>query len=169
MVAGSPPLTLAQQMLNLRNNPLCAGTGGIRSGRLVWEFFAQPTPLSRTYRLRIMYALGEAPQVFVVDPDLTVLANGRKLPHVYTQKPTKLCLYLPKSGEWRSSKRLSETVVPWGILWLFYFEDWLATDYWKGGGVHPAPASTPATRTENMRRRLASQEPAGRSDKQQGI
>ena len=33
--------------------------------------------------------------------------------------------------------RLVDTIVPWSILWLFYFEDWLETDEWKGGGMHP--------------------------------
>lgn len=141
MFAGPKPLTLAQQLLNLKCNPLCAGEGGIRSGKLVWEFAVQPTPLSRTYRLRIVYAQGRNPQVFVDDPDLTILSDGRTLPHVYEQKPTRLCLYLPNSGEWTPSKRISETLVPWAILWLFYFEDWLATDDWKGGGVHPVTNS----------------------------
>jgi hypothetical protein len=27
--------------------------------------------------------------------------------------------------------------VPWAYLWLFYFEHWLATDEWQGGGKHP--------------------------------
>lgn len=29
-------------------------------------------------------------------------------------------------------------IVPWTSLWLYFFEDWLATDEWKGGGKHPA-------------------------------
>jgi hypothetical protein len=33
--------------------------------------------------------------------------------------------------------RLDLTVVPWTALWLFYFEEWLASDDWKGGGMHP--------------------------------
>ena len=32
---------------------------------------------------------------------------------------------------------ISGTIVPWTILWLFYFEEWLMSDEWKGGGVHP--------------------------------
>jgi hypothetical protein len=33
--------------------------------------------------------------------------------------------------------RLDRTIVPWIALWLFYFEEWLASDDWKGGGMHP--------------------------------
>ena len=36
------------------------------------------------------------------------------------------------------STRISETIVPWTFLWLWYFEEWLASDVWKGGGVHPS-------------------------------
>jgi len=31
---------------------------------------------------------------------------------------------------------LIETVIPWSFLWLFYFEEWLVSDVWSGGGVH---------------------------------
>ena len=33
--------------------------------------------------------------------------------------------------------RLDQTIVPWAILWLFYFEEWLISNEWKGGGLHP--------------------------------
>ncbi len=33
--------------------------------------------------------------------------------------------------------RISETIVPWVNLWLFFFEEWLISNDWKGGGVHP--------------------------------
>ena len=37
--------------------------------------------------------------------------------------------------------RSDQTVVPWTSLWLFYFEDWLASNEWKGGGEHPPATS----------------------------
>ena len=33
--------------------------------------------------------------------------------------------------------RIDQTIVPWTALWLFYFKEWLASDDWKGGGIHP--------------------------------
>jgi hypothetical protein len=33
--------------------------------------------------------------------------------------------------------RIDQTFVPWVATWLFYFEEWLASDDWKGGGEHP--------------------------------
>jgi hypothetical protein len=135
---GPLPLSPAQQLLLLKS--ACAGYGGagvLRHGKLTWEFDARPTPLSRSYRLRISYRHVRTPEVFVMSPHLSTLAEGRKLPHVYQQDPPKLCLYLPGSGEWTPTMRISETVVPWAVLWLFYFEEWLSTGEWNGGGVHP--------------------------------
>jgi hypothetical protein len=77
------------------------------------------------------------PRVFVDDPDLLALADGRRLPHVYEQQPPRLCLYVPETGEWTPAMRLDQSIVPWAMLWLFYFEEWLVSDEWKGGGVHP--------------------------------
>lgn len=122
-------------------NPVCAGSGVLRPGRLVWSFPTSPTPLSRRYHVRVEYRLGHVPRVFVEEPDLHALTDGRRLPHVYEQRPPRLCLYLPGTGEWTPTKRLDQTIVPWAILWLFYFEEWLASNDWKGGGMHPPPAN----------------------------
>lgn len=105
--------------------------------RLLWEFPARPTALSREYRLRIAYRYEDIPQVYVLGPDLVALSGGRQIPHVYQQKPTRLCLYLPEAREWLPSMFIDKTIVPWSYLWLFYFEDWLGTGEWKGGGIHP--------------------------------
>ena len=107
--------------------------------RVVWEFEARPTVISREYRVRIIYRYGDYPRVYVVKPDLPNLADQRTIPHLYEQKTTRLCLYLPGAGEWSPAMFLAETIVPWSFLWLFYFEDWLATEVWKGGGMHPDP------------------------------
>lgn len=130
-------LNAAKQLAALEHNPLCDGHGTVSCGVLTWEFVAQPTPLSRQYLIRIVFRQGEVPNVYVIDPDLKALANSRRLPHVYEQQPARLCLYLPRGREWNGSMRISETTIPWTVLWLYYFEDWLATDEWKGGGKHP--------------------------------
>jgi hypothetical protein len=145
------PLTVPQQYHGLRGNPVSAGEGRLGIGTLSWRYSVMPTLLSREYAVRIEYRQGGTPQVYVEDPDLTILAAGRRLPHVYDQSPTRLCLYLPGSGEWESWMRLDHTIVPWTALWLFYFEDWLHSDEWKGGGQHPAegPAALPCRRGAN--------------------
>jgi hypothetical protein len=132
-------LNAAQQLVNLRLNPICSGSGEVRRGKLIWQFDAQPDPLGRVYKVRIEYQQGRAPRVYVVEPNLRLLAGGRSLPHVYEQDPAQLCLYLPGAGEWSPWRRISETIVPWVFLWLSYFEEWLASSEWRGGGVHPRP------------------------------
>jgi hypothetical protein len=133
-----PPfsLTPAQQYLFLKQNPICAGSGMLSAKGLTWDYRIRPTPLSRDYCIRIKYDRGAIPSVFVQDPDLVTLAQGRPLPHVY-HDPLCLCLYLPRANEWLPSMRIDQTFVPWTVAWLFYFEEWLASDEWKGGGEHP--------------------------------
>ncbi|HHA1433722.1 TPA: hypothetical protein ACOEET_002638, partial [Enterobacter hormaechei subsp. hoffmannii] len=38
---------------------------------------------------------------------------------------------------WVPQYQLSETILPWASLWLFYFEQWLHSGIWEGGGAHP--------------------------------
>lgn len=131
------PLTAAQQYINLQANPLSTGDGVLRAGAFTWTFEASPSPLSRMYRVRIEMGQNRSPRTFVDTPDLALLADGRDLPHVY-RNPTRLCLYLPGTAEWQPWMRLDQTIVPWSVLWLWYFEDWLASGEWKGGGIHPS-------------------------------
>ncbi len=132
------PLTVAQQYVSLSSNPACAGKGRLRGNALSWVFPATPTVLSRCYDARIEYQQGKSPEVFIDAPDLTLLAEGQPLPHVYAESPTRLCLYLPGSGQWNDWMRLDLTMVPWTALWLFYFEEWLCSGAWAGGGQHPS-------------------------------
>lgn len=147
-------LTLAQQHLFLRANPLLIGAEGrLAATELVWDFDACPDPLSRTYRLRLHYALDTTPAVTVVSHDLRALRGGRTPPHLY-HDPDRLCLYLPGTSEWDQTQRLDQTIVPWSFLWLAYFEHWLATDEWDGGGEHPDP-NAPCIGNRRERRMFA--------------
>jgi hypothetical protein len=130
-------LPMAQHYVNLKSNRVSAGDGHLRRGRLEWSYETSPSPLSRVYGIRIEMQQDLSPEVFVETPDLHLLAEGRRLPHVYQRNPVRLCLYHPGTTEWRPWMRLDQTVVPWTSLWLFYFEDWLASGEWKGGGEHP--------------------------------
>lgn len=134
----SRKLSAAQQCLALRSSPICEGHGVLSRGHLTWTWQAAPSPRGRIYTLHVEFREGDRPEVFVDHPDLVALAEGRKLPHVYGELPTCLCLYLPSSGEWHGGLLIASTVVPWAVLWLYFFEEWLVSDEWKGGGVHPA-------------------------------
>lgn len=141
-------LTLAEQYHGLRAHfpdGKCTITG--KNKKLVWEGMLKPVPFSRGYKIRLEYAPPSAPRCFVVSPDLKKLSDGKKIPHTYaslaSSKITQLCLYLPrerhpdKHAEWAPQYQLSETILPWASLWLFYFEQWLHSGIWEGGGAHP--------------------------------
>jgi hypothetical protein len=143
-------LTLAQQAMILRRSPWVGGQGGCRRNLLRWNFSVRPTVLSRTYAIALECRPSGALAVYVRSPNLVELAGHRRLPHVYSQWPTQLCLYLPGTGEWHRGRSIAETIVPWTYLWLHYFEEWLVSDDWQGGGVHPQP---------RVRRRTAARSP----------
>lgn len=129
-------LDLAQQFLLLRRD-FPHGDGQIRAGRMIWRQSIQPTPISRRYIVRLRYANSLSPETMVEEPRLVNIAGDRRIPHLYKQDPAQLCLYRPSNYEWSSRQALSQTIIPWAALWLFYFEDWLTSGEWSGGGQHP--------------------------------
>jgi len=116
---------------------------------LIWEGKITPTPLSREYGVVIKFTLGSAPKCIVTTPNLTQLSEGREIPHIYEDdehiKGTVLCLFLPELkdknpiSEWQPNYYIADTIIPWASLWLTYFEEWLYSDDWQGGGEHPTP------------------------------
>jgi len=115
------------------------GRGLIKKGRLVWSCRLKLDEAYGNYTIKILYDLNSSPKVYVIEPNLYDITDGIEPPHIYVfnESTTKLCLYLPSSGEWTSNKFLSDTIVPWASLWLMYFTGWLATGKWYGGGEHP--------------------------------
>jgi hypothetical protein len=103
---------------------------------MVWESEITPSLLSKIYTIRINYTLGKPPIIRVVSEKLLRLEN-EKLPHVYSDKKQQLCLYYPKNNEWNGNMYIAETIVPWASEWLYFYENWLITGEWHGGGVHP--------------------------------
>lgn len=106
---------------------------------LRFSFKLAPSAMSRVYRCSLKLYPAKSPELFVLDPDPRILAAGRVLPHVYPHSGagTKLCLWLPRAHQWTAQMRLDETYLPWAAEWLDYFEEWLVTDEWTGGGEHP--------------------------------
>lgn len=132
----SKKLTVVQQAVSLRQlypESECS----THRNHLSWTGILQPTAISREYTVSIDYAFGKsAPHTHVAQPTLLVPA-GKHLPHVYSQKEQRLCLYSPFGNpEWNPSMCIARTIVPWASEWLFYYELWLATGKWFGGGIH---------------------------------
>ncbi|MCG7545946.1 hypothetical protein MHM93_17330 [Pseudoalteromonas sp. MM17-2] len=141
--------TLHQQLLSLKRR-YPHGKGEVKQHQLIWYCDLRLGDPYGTYRIKVTYKLNSAPSVFVISPNLYEITSGETPPHIYTftQDKIKLCLFLPGSGEWNRNKFLSDTVVPWASLWLIYFNGWLATNEWYGGGEHPNVAESYEQRRE---------------------
>lgn len=127
---GSPALTLAQQTIQIQwRFPGFVNRG--RPGSARWVGKLQPSMLGTRYNIRVHYALGDIPRVFVIEPKLAVHA-----PHVYWDDDGRLCLYYPKESPWSRDMVIAETIFPWTALWLRYYELWLDTGKWLGPSPH---------------------------------
>ena len=107
----------------------------LRPHGFTWRFNVTPTALSDTYTLQLVYNEPFLPKVYVISPKPLTLADGaEKLPHTYDTKKQHLCLFRPYSGEWNSTMLIANTIIHWAIEWLFYYENWVYTGKWLGGG-----------------------------------
>jgi hypothetical protein len=104
---------------------------------LIWKHSITPTPLSDTYRLKLVYKRNEGVKVYVLDPKPLQLAQGKSLlPHVYSTTDQRLCLYYPTTREWDTTMLYTKTIIPWACEWLYHYEIWVGTGTWNGGGIH---------------------------------
>jgi hypothetical protein len=114
---------------------------------LRFRFQICPGPFGRLYDCALQIKRDSLmPVLRVLKPNLFALAGGRRPPHIYSDSGpgTSLCLWWPKRREWQPNMKLADTYLAWTAEWLWYFEDWLATGAWAGGGEHPP--SRPARR-----------------------
>ncbi|TKV78008.1 hypothetical protein FDV58_27805 [Bradyrhizobium elkanii] len=62
------------------------------------------------------------------------------IPHAYVNKaePTLpyLCLFSPTLREWDINDLIAHTTIHWAAQWLYFYEGWLVTKKWRGGGRH---------------------------------
>jgi hypothetical protein len=140
-----PLIGIREQYLALKLR--CPGSVTIMDNdkTVLWEGKLQPMPLSREYTVVVKYTLHRSPVCIVKDPDLFSLAKEKAIPHTYQNqtglKGAQLCLYLPvikqknKVSEWQPTMFLADTILPWASVWLLYFELWLSSGVWDGGGV----------------------------------
>lgn len=95
----------------------------------------KPTEESYKYKLRISANIGSTiVNVYPIDPFIGQTVNGKKVPHMYSDGA--LCLFYPDYNEWKYTDSWADTLVPWTCLWLYYYEIWLITGEWLGGGIH---------------------------------
>ena len=105
----------------------------------VWE--GTLTPICQPYRVRLVYfcrrtfkycmIVNPAIAVTVLDPKVgpNMRGTGERTPHIYALNAPpdspRLCLYDP--GDWYPHEAIADTILPWTIDWLFFYEGWLAT------------------------------------------
>ncbi|MBM4569063.1 hypothetical protein GS489_00730 [Rhodococcus hoagii] len=127
-------LSVSQQALALRallpHARIRLGTNGFTA-----TVKLQPNPVSRQYTVRIKYRSDGVPEVHVLSPALRLHPDAEELPHIYPGN--RLCLHLP--GEWQPTMFITHTTIPWTSEWLMYYEIWLVTGRWNGGG-HGEPS-----------------------------
>lgn len=120
------------------NIPLLDKEWYIQPGVYFWfEFSIKPTPISQTYRILFVKYDGYHPYVYLLYPMFPDEEDGKKLvPHKYNYETQRLCLTFPDYEEWEGNT-LPNNYIPWTILWLYYYEEWLFSGKWKGGGLEP--------------------------------
>ncbi|TCA66784.1 hypothetical protein E0J09_03170 [Rhizobium leguminosarum bv. viciae] len=111
-----------------------------KSNRFSAVWIGDVKPQFANYRLEIRYVVGDFPEVRVRSPELVKVPENPDgpLPHIYgpLSDPT-LCLFDPAADEWDGCMLISRTTVPWSIDWITFYEFWLMTGVWSGGGRHP--------------------------------
>lgn len=134
------PISLIKQKMNLLQlfpEARCV----VKRNLLIWKGEIKPTPLSRSYQIKIIFnpaksislkviLYGEIPGIERVD-----------FPHYFHKdvkaKWVEICLYRFREFDYRKDL-ISYTIVPWIADWLLHYELWLATGEWLGGG-HESP------------------------------
>jgi hypothetical protein len=89
--------------------------------------------MSDSYNIRVRLIVGWNPVVRILKPELTIRKGFKTLPHINADG--SLCLHV--LGEWQPWMFVAETIIPWASSWLYFYEVWLATGAWFGGGTHP--------------------------------
>ena len=76
------------------------------------------------------------------------------IPHVYVSVRTPalpyLCLFSPSDREWSTFDLIAETTVFWAAERLYFYEGWLVTRKWQGGGRHVGTGPSGAKTIETV-------------------
>lgn len=110
----------------------------IKKNQLIWQGKIKPTPLSREYNIKIICKENARPQVILYGNKIEGI-DRKDFPHHFKIDKDKqevyLCLHLPK--EFNYSYFVCDTIILWTQEWLYFYEVWLSTGEWRGGGHTP--------------------------------
>ena len=117
----------------------------IKKNIMIWNGSLRPTSLSKEYNVTVKYDGINSPETWVWGDELLKL-DAPDFPHHYhidiKEKKVEMCLFVPRFNEWNKSQLISDTIIPWAIEWLYFYEIWLVTGIWCGGGIHPESKKT---------------------------
>ena len=126
--------SIAQQWASVRFAVPSSVRRAMNGSNLRCEVRLRPTALSCEYLVTVGYTLGTRPEVRLASPELRT-RNGEEAPHVFGDG--SLCLFRFPYREWSARAPIGRTILPWTSLWLYFYETWLVTGVWHGGGEHP--------------------------------
>lgn len=127
-------IAMADQILWIRQRWGATWSVLPANGGFVATGSVRPDLLARQYRVALAYD-GLTPVVHVLNPPLRRRQEDEPIPHTYPGD--RLCLYHPEYREWTPRVLIANTIIPWISEWLYWYEIWLATGEWRGGGEHP--------------------------------
>jgi len=85
--------------------------------------------IQKNYEVEIMCGLNFYPKVYIKNIDF----SKKRPPHLY--KDNSLCLYYLDYNEYKHKDLIFPKIYDWIILWIYYYELWLAYGEWLGGGI----------------------------------
>jgi hypothetical protein len=142
-------INLAMQAARLKSIfPLT--TIAARNDKLTWRGTIVPSAASRSYEVKLEYVRDGHPNVYVLSPRLERFPGEDRLPHVYDTEQQRLCLYYKRAREWNPGMLIADTILPWTSEWLFFYEIWLGTGEWHGGGIHGTKSAESVTNGEQQ-------------------
>lgn len=133
-----PRISFAQQAMHLQKE-YPESKCSLSCGKLIWSGEIRPSPLSRTYKIRIeCYGFHCRPKVILYGDYIDGIEKP-DFPHHFEIDRSKpevvLCLHMPYEFDYRDW--IADTIIPWTQEWLYFYEIWLATGEWCGGGHIP--------------------------------
>jgi hypothetical protein len=128
------PCTMAQQIGSMSTGHPQLRTK-LKRNKVIWGGPWCPSALSENYTIRVTYEFRQRPRIAILNPTLRLAFGCEKLPHTYPDGQYDICVHLPE--EWNSRLLIVNTIMPWISQWLRFYEYWVQTGSWEGGGEHP--------------------------------
>ena len=144
--------------LSLSKIPNC--TFKCKCNRIIAELPIRYENDNYKYKLKIKIDSSGYYKCYIISPQIS-FENGIP-PHIYlfdskldeenkVFKELRLCLHLPGCGEYSVASPIMETIVSWAIKWTEFYELWLLTGVWYGGGKHITDDLEKAKLSEELR------------------